>query len=78
MIANLRWLLEGVLDLPASPRDLSRILLLSPIEFFGEVQARLGPEALAAVSNWLDSILSGEIPTLIESLNGWCPGGRSC
>jgi hypothetical protein len=37
---NLRWLLEGVLE-NAKPA-LGRVLLLSPIELFGETQARVG------------------------------------
>lgn len=38
--ADLKWLLEGVLS--SRRPELGRILLISPVEFFGEVQSRLG------------------------------------
>src|SRR5260370_462134 len=40
--ADLRWLLDGVLT--SRMPELGRMLLLSPVEFFGEVQTRLGPK----------------------------------
>jgi hypothetical protein len=48
--ANLRWLLEGVLS--SQKPELGRALLLSPVEFFGEIQK-------PTLVNWSDAPSSG-------------------
>jgi hypothetical protein len=64
--ANLRWLLEGVLS--SRKPELGRALLLSPVEFFGEVQARLGPKLSLLFHLTGFPYLSGEFKELSESL----------
>jgi hypothetical protein len=64
--ATLRWLLEGVLS-PRKP-EIGRVLLLSPVEFFGEIQARLGPKLSLLFHLTGFPYLSGEFKGLSESL----------
>lgn len=65
--ANLRWLLEGVLS--SRKPELGRTLLLSPVEFFGEIQARVGPKLSLLFHLTGFPYLSGKIKELSGSLS---------
>jgi hypothetical protein len=64
--ATLRWLLEGVLS--SRNPEIGRVLLLSPVELFGEIQARLGPKFALLFHLTGFPYLSGEFKELSESL----------
>jgi hypothetical protein len=70
--ANLRWLLEGVLT--SRKPELGRMLLLSPIEFFGEVQARLGSKLSLRFHLAGFPYLSGKFQDLCGSLKRMMSG----
>jgi len=70
--ANLRWLLEGVLT--SRKPELGRVLLLSPVEFLGEDQARLGPKLSLLFHLTGFPYLSGKIKDLSESLRRMMSG----
>ena len=65
--ADLRWLLEGVLT--SRKPELGRTLLLSPVEFFGETQARVGPKLSLLFHLTGFPYLSGKIKELSGSLS---------
>jgi hypothetical protein len=70
--ANLRWLLEGILT--SRKPEVGRILLVSPIEFFGEVQARIGPKLSLRFHLAGFPYLSGKFQDLSESLKRMMSG----
>jgi hypothetical protein len=64
--ADLRWLLEGVLN-SRSP-EMGRILLLSPVEVFGEIQAPMGRKLSLLFRLTGLPYLSGSVMELSQSL----------
>jgi len=64
--AELRWLLEGVLS--SRTPALGRMLLLSPVEFFGQMQARVGKKLSLLFQLTGLPYLSGNIKQLSQSL----------
>jgi len=64
--ADLRWLLEGVLNFRTPA--LGRMLLLSPVEFFGQIQAKLGKKLSLLFHLTGFPYLSGSLKELSRSL----------
>jgi hypothetical protein len=69
---SLRWLLEGVMS--SRRPELGRILLLSPIEFFGQFQARLGPKLSLLFNLTGFPYLSGNLKEISKSLQRMMAG----
>ena len=69
---SLRWLLEGVMS--SRRPELGRILLLSPIEFFGQFQARLGPKLSLLFNLTGFPYLSGNLKETSKSLQRMMAG----
>jgi hypothetical protein len=72
--ADLRWVLEGILT-GRSP-ELGRILLLSPVEVFGEAHARMGRKLSLLFRLTGFPYLSGTMKNLSQSLTRMMSGGR--
>src|SRR6202046_4848896 len=72
--ADLRWLLEGVLNSRAPA--LGRTLLLSPVEFFGQVQAKIGKKMTLLFHLSGFPYLSGSLKELSRSLQEMAAGQR--
>ena len=69
---GMRWLLEGVLS--SRRPELGRVLLLSPVEFFGQFQARLGPKLSLLFNLTGFSYLSGNLKEISKSLQRMIAG----
>src|ERR1022692_3574225 len=72
--ADLRWLLEGVLS-SRSP-EMGQILLLSPVEVFGEIQAPMGRKLSLLFRLTGLPYLSGSVKELSQSLKRMMSGRR--
>ena len=72
--ADLRWLLEGVLS--SRTPALGRMLLLSPLEFFGQVQAKVGKKLSLLFHLTGFPYLSGGLKELSGSLRQMAAGRR--
>jgi len=73
--ADLRWILEGVLN--SRTPALGRMLLLSPVEFFGQVQAKVGKKLSLLFHLTGFPYLSGTLKDLFKSLQRMAAGQRS-